>query len=232
MLAQALLARYNGYAARCARHSDAARGGPDARAAKGIMGEPYAGLVLLVDGDTALRRAMRDFLMQSGCAVLEARDAYDGLFICAQYGTAINLLITEINLLPVGGIKLAENALRLWPKLQVLCMSADAEPGGVQYWMKYLNAQYLPKPFQPFQLHEKVFSLLGRRLEDAPMPILDAPPQDWMRDARKHAAPVADTQAEPRRTSMPTRWDAFRPHADMSKPASSGRDPLFWLKEF
>lgn len=207
--------------------------GPGARDAKGIMGEPYAGLVLLVDGDMALRRAMRDFLMQSGCAVLEARDAYDGLFLCAQYGTAIDLLITEINLLPVGGIKLAENALRLWPRLQVLCMSADAEPCGVQHWMKYLNAQFLPKPFQPFQLHEKVFTLLGRRLEDAPMPIMDAPPQDWIRGSGKNAVPVAGPRADPQlRPSMPTRWDAFRPHADMSKPSTSGRDPLFWLKEF
>jgi DNA-binding NtrC family response regulator len=169
------------------------------------MGEPYSGLVLVVDGDTALRRAMRDYLMQSGCAVLEARDAYDALFIIAQYGKSISLLITEINLLPVGGIKLAENALRLVPSLQVICTSADVEMRGVKYWMRYLRADFLPKPFALFQLHEKVIALLGHRHQDAPIPT---------------RAPLA------------TRWESFRPHADMSKPASNNDDPLFWLKEF
>ena len=189
------------------------------------MGEPSAGLVLLVDGDTALRRAMRDFLQNSGCTVLEARDAYDALFTCAQYGEAINLLITEINLLPVGGIKLAENAMRLWPRLQVLCMSADADPIGVQYWMRYLNAQFLPKPFSPFVLHERVFSLLGTRVADAPMPILDILTQPWA-----DAPAPAPTHA--RMPAIQPRWDAFRPPADLSLPVSGNADPLFWLKEF
>jgi DNA-binding NtrC family response regulator len=212
------------------------------------MGEPYSGLVLVVDGDAELRRAMRDYLMQSGCAVLEARDAYDALFIIAQYGKSINLLITEINLLPVGGIKLAENALRLVPSLQVICTSADVEMRGVKYWMRYLSADFLPKPFAPHQLREKVFALLGHRYEDAPMPILDYGREPWMEaEDRKAgraiaaaalAVPAATATASsaapplPARTPPATRWEAFRPHMDMSKPTSSNDDPLFWLKEF
>ncbi len=191
------------------------------------MGEPSAGLVLLVDGDQVLRRAMRDFLQQSGCTVLEARDAYDALFTCAQYPGAINLMITELNLLPVGGVKLAENALRLWPRLQILCMSADADMRGVHYWMRYLNAQYLPKPFSPFQLHEKVFSLLGTHMDDARMPVLDILPDSIRPDPAPAHAPV-----NARLPSTLPRWDAFRSHTDTSLPASNGRDPLFWLKEF
>lgn len=131
--------------------------------------------VLLVDDDLELRTAMRDFLSNSGYRVLEARDSYDGLFLCAQYGWSINLLITEINLLPVSGIKLAENILRLYPQTQVLCMSSCEETRPVRYWMKYLDAFYIPKPFSPFELHEKVHEILGDRYEDAPMPVLDVP---------------------------------------------------------
>lgn len=130
--------------------------------------------VLLVDDDTELRTAMRDFLARSGLRVLEARNTYDGLFLSAQYGWGIHLLITEINLLPVSGIKLAENVLRLFPQTQVLCMSACEETRPVKYWMKYLNAYFLPKPFSPFDLHEKVHDILGDRYEDAPMPVVDA----------------------------------------------------------
>lgn len=218
------------------------------------MGEPYSGLVLVVDGDAALRRAMRDYLMESGCAVLEARDAYDALFIIAQYGKSIDLLITEINLLPVGGIKLAENALRLVPSLQVICTSADVEMRGVKYWMRYLRADFLPKPFAPHRLREKVFALLGHRYEDAPMPILDYGREPWMEAedgnpgrtesaaalalpaatafSAATAAPPSVAQAHPARTPSETQWEGFRPHMDVSKPASNNDDPLFWLKEF
>ena len=192
------------------------------------MGAPYSGMVLVVDGDAGLRRAMRDYLMRSGCAVMEARDAYDALFLIAQYGKSINLLITEINLLPVGGIKLAENALRLVPSLQVICASADVEMRGVKYWMRYLRADFLPKPFAPQQLHEKVFALLGHRYEDAPIPILDYGRDPWL--AAKAAVPAP--AHHPARIPSPARWEAFRPHMEMSKPASNDDDPLFWLKEF
>lgn len=121
---------------------------------------------------------MRDFLSNSGCRVLEARNTYDGLFLCAQYGWGIHLLITEINLLPVSGIKLAENVLRIFPQIQVLCMSDCEETRPVKYWMKYLDASFLRKPFSPFELHEKVHDLLGTRYEDAPMPVLDVQPAE------------------------------------------------------
>lgn len=129
--------------------------------------------ILLVDDDPQLRRSMREFLETSGFSVLEARNSYDGLFTLAQHGLQIRLIITEVNLLPVGGIKLAENALRLFPHLQVLCMSTGVDEKGMQYWMRYLGAQFLQKPFSPFQLHEKVHLALGRHIEDAAISILD-----------------------------------------------------------
>lgn len=129
--------------------------------------------VLIVDDDPQLRRSMREFLETSGFYVMEARNAYDGLFTIAQYGAQLRLLITELNLLPVGGVKLAENALRLWPHLQILCTSDMADAQGLAYWMRYLNAQFLQKPFSPFELHERVHLALGRHIQDAPISIMD-----------------------------------------------------------
>jgi DNA-binding response OmpR family regulator len=129
--------------------------------------------ILLVDDDPDLRRSMREFLESSGFRVIEARNSYDGLFAVAQFGNQIRLLITELNLLPVGGIKLAENALRLAPHLQILCMSTETDNQGLAYWMRYLNSQFLQKPFSPFELHERVHMTLGRHIQDAPISILD-----------------------------------------------------------
>lgn len=129
--------------------------------------------VLIVDEDVELRRSMREFLEASGFVVLDAKNSYDGLFLVAQHGARLRILITELSLLPVGGIKLAENALRLWPHLQIICMAELFDAKGIAYWMRYLNAQFLEKPFSPFELHERVFTALGERLTDAPFSILD-----------------------------------------------------------
>jgi DNA-binding NtrC family response regulator len=137
------------------------------------MDTAQSGSILLVDDDPELRRSMREFLESSGFNIIEARNSYDGLFAVAQFGHQIRMIITELNLLPVGGIKLAENALRLCPHIQILCMSTEADTHGIAYWMRYLNAQFLQKPFSPFELHERVHLALGLHLEAAPISILD-----------------------------------------------------------
>ncbi len=178
--------------------------------------------VLLVDDDLELRTAMRDFLAGAGCRVLEARNAYDGLFLAAQHGHGIRLLVTEINLLPVSGIKLAENVLRLFPQTQVLCMSACQETRPVRHWMKYLNAAFLPKPFSPFDLHEKVHAILADRYEAAPMPVPDVRP----------AGPgVADLIAGTGRFDGALR-EAASGRSVGQDYSSNSADPGFWLREF
>lgn len=152
---------------------------------------PEAGrTILLVDDDAELRTGMRDFLAGSGCRVLEARNSYDGLFLCAQHGPSIDLLLTEINLLPVSGIKLAENVLRLFPQIQVICMSQCEETRPLRHWMKYLNASFLRKPFSPVELHEAVRGVLSRHRLDDPIPVVEAPSAPD--GSREHAASSSD----------------------------------------
>jgi DNA-binding NtrC family response regulator len=202
------------------------------------MGEPYAGLVLVVDDDAALRHAMKEYLMKSGCAVLEARDTYDGLFLCAQYGHALNLMITEINLLPVSGVKLAESALRLWPKIQVVCTAANADMRGVQYWMNYLHADFLPKPFTPAQLHQLVFGLLGKREESqASAPHAQEPHTQHQAFPAQPSRPALPAQLSlpprPPLTPFPSDASGSEPGQAVRGPAeNNARNPLFWLTEF
>jgi DNA-binding response OmpR family regulator len=167
-------------------------------------------VLLLVDDDLQLRTAMRDFLSEARFQVLEARNTYDGMFLMAQYGACIDLLITEINLLPVGGIKLAENALRLNSSLRVICMSDPFDGPGMDYWMRYLGAQYLKKPFTPLELHERVQAALGR------------PPE------------ISDVPIDYRSPTSSQFWE--RPEGSASslleRQGSDNQDPTFWLREF
>jgi two-component system, cell cycle response regulator CpdR len=200
------------------------------------MGETCAGLVLVVDDDAELRRVMRAALTEAGCAVLEARDAYEGLFACAQYGNALHLLITEINLLPVGGIKLAENALRLWPHIQVLCTSADAEPKGVHHWMRYLSAEFLPKPFTAPQLQRAAFRMLAKRDQDFPATTATAVPLRMppmpSRAYPSLSASVSESASPSISAPSSARAQAVTATVPAASLAPASRNPKFWLKEF
>jgi DNA-binding response OmpR family regulator len=171
--------------------------------------------ILLVDDDPQLRRSMREFLETSGFCVLEARNSYDALYAVAQHGQQIRLLITELNLLPVGGVKLAENVIRLWPHIQVICMSAGADNRGLEFWMRYLGAQFLQKPFSPFDLHERVHLALGQHIQDAAISIMDY-----------QATATVATHGQ--------RNGSFENgHGDLDLPTRTGStdDPMFWLQE-
>jgi DNA-binding response OmpR family regulator len=172
-----------------------------------------AKVILLVDDDMELRTSLRDFLVNLGFQVLEARDAYDGLFLCAQYGTRIDILLTEINLLPVGGIKLAENALRLWPQIQVVCMSQAFDAPGTKYWMRYLGAHFLRKPFTPLELHECLQMVSGQIQDGMPLPL----PENG----------VSPTSSQ----FWERRYPPESPQA-IGFERSDSQDPTFWMKEF
>jgi DNA-binding NtrC family response regulator len=117
--------------------------------------------LLLVDDDMELRKDARDFLHGAGFHVLEARNSYDGLFLCAQHGHGIDVLITEINLLPVGGMKLAENIARVWPQIRIICMSRHHDAPGVEPWLRLLGARFLRKPFAHEELRACVLAALA-----------------------------------------------------------------------
>ncbi len=187
--------------------------------------------VLLVDEDMGMRRGLRDFLVKSGFQVLEARNSYDALFLCAQHGQNIHLLLTELNLLPVGGVKLAENCLRLWPHLQVVCMSDPVHLPGIQYWMDYLGARFLEKPFSPFELHEAVHGALGLDTQRADMPIDDA------FALPVYASPEKAGLAQPLGALMDGPYDGSAEAQLQSMPdfptfiMESQSDPGFWMRD-
>ncbi len=150
----------------------------------GPSGGPSPGTVLIVDENIALRKVLRNFLHSMGFNVLETGNSYDALFMCAQFGPQIRVLLTEINLLPVSGIKLAENALRLCPHMQIICMAEHYNEDFTKYWLRYLSAEFLQKPFSFIDLHERLVNLLGDSMEDIPFPDFDASPIRESRQAQ------------------------------------------------
>ncbi|MEO6599354.1 MAG: response regulator [Polyangiaceae bacterium] len=119
-----------------------------------------SGTVLVVEDDTAVRQVACRILRQRGYAVLEARRPSEARRVCADHGSTIDLLLTDVIMPDCTGPQLAHELTERYPQMKVVYMSGypgrDAgragalEPGVV----------YIEKPFSPVALAEKVRATL------------------------------------------------------------------------
>ena len=105
-----------------------------------------------------LRALVSRVLQQQGYTVIEASDGADALDIALGYESAIDLLVTDIVMPHLRGTELARRVRAVFPAIKVLFISgyADDEP------LDHLGPGFgfLPKPFSPQVLGERVRSLL------------------------------------------------------------------------
>jgi two-component system cell cycle sensor histidine kinase/response regulator CckA len=116
--------------------------------------------ILLVEDDEAVRRVAIRILAACGYNVLEAKRATDARRICAEMGATIDLLLTDVVMPEISGLKLAQELLEAHPRLRVLYMSGY--PGGAVAHEGILAADtaYLEKPFSAAGLAQKVRAAL------------------------------------------------------------------------
>jgi PAS domain S-box-containing protein len=117
--------------------------------------------ILLVEDDEAVRRVAVRILRSCGYNVIEAARVTDARHSCAEMGSSIDLLLTDVVMPEVSGLKLAEELSRYHPKLRVLYMSGY--PGGaiVHDGILDADAAYIEKPFSAEDLAAKVRATLG-----------------------------------------------------------------------
>jgi PAS domain S-box-containing protein len=117
--------------------------------------------VLLVEDEEDVRRLSSEILKTCGYTVLETGDPLEALVIGEQRKGTIDLLLTDMVMPGMRGSELADRLEATNPKLHVLCMSGYAdemiaaaanEPARV----------FLPKPFAPDDLANKVRQALAR----------------------------------------------------------------------
>jgi len=88
--------------------------------------------------------------------VLIAPRPLAALEICERQ--AVDLLISDIAMPEMDGVKLAERVLKLYPNAQVLLISGEAKEAPVL--SKSRRVRFLRKPFFPAQLIECLLELL------------------------------------------------------------------------
>ncbi|HEY3926847.1 MAG TPA: PAS domain-containing protein [Candidatus Koribacter sp.] len=79
--------------------------------------------ILLVEDETGLRTAVREFLGTQGYNVLSAGDAVEALRLAEQYQGTIDALLTDLVMPGMDGIELGKTVRSKYPKIRTLFMS-------------------------------------------------------------------------------------------------------------
>jgi signal transduction histidine kinase/response regulator RpfG family c-di-GMP phosphodiesterase len=124
--------------------------------------------ILLVEDDDAVRAVTARMLESRGYIVFEARDADEARAACAEHGSRIDLLLTDIVMPKTNGPKLAEELRTALPALRVLFMSGYSGAAVTRHTALAEGVAYLEKPFTASSLSTKVRAALDADDHEAP----------------------------------------------------------------
>jgi PAS domain S-box-containing protein len=116
--------------------------------------------VLLVEDESGVRSLARRALQEFGYRILEAKNGAEALAVARQSSDPIDLLLTDVVMPVMGGRELAQRLKQERPETRVLFTSGYPDTAGMQQDVEEAGVPYLPKPYTPNQLAEKVREVL------------------------------------------------------------------------
>ena len=121
------------------------------------------GLALVVEDQPAIRRTMARSLKELGLQVLEAGSAEEALSLVEDLNAQVDLLVTDVVLPGLTGVKLAEKLRLRAPKLRVVVSSGylGVESESNNAALQVPDTAFLPKPFTGRQLMSVVGSMFA-----------------------------------------------------------------------
>ncbi len=90
----------------------------------------YAGVVLVVDDEAAIREVAHRVLTSAGYRVITAANGQDALDVLEDPGTRADVLLTDVVMPGMTGEAFAARVKRIRPDIRVLFMSGYQRPGG------------------------------------------------------------------------------------------------------
>ncbi len=118
--------------------------------------------ILIVEDHPDVRKLASDVLRSQGYQVIEVPAAEEALSISRSHVGAIDLMLTDVVLPGMSGRELAERIGHDRPEMRILYMSGYAENAIVHRGILLPGIAFLPKPFSPQALLEKIRELLGQ----------------------------------------------------------------------
>jgi len=123
------------------------------------------GLALVVEDQAAIRRTMARSLKELGLQVLEAGSAEEALALVEDLNAQVDLLVTDVVLPGLTGVKLAEQLRVRCPKLRVVVSSGylGIESDSNAAHMQMPDTTFLAKPFTGRQLMSVVGAMYANK---------------------------------------------------------------------
>ena len=116
--------------------------------------------ILVVEDDGSLRQLVSLTLNEQGYTVLEAENGRDAIQVPEQHGSTIHLLLTDVIMPEMNGRELANALTPLHPDMKVIYMSGYSEGIVDRHGVLDPGTFFLPKPFDPDNLAQKVREVL------------------------------------------------------------------------
>jgi PAS domain S-box-containing protein len=118
--------------------------------------------VLLVDDEDGIRRLLTETLGMGGYTVLQARHGSEALDLCERHPGPIHVMVTDVVMPQMSGRELAQRVRPIRPDMKVLYVSGYADISVTHHGVIDADSAFLPKPFMPQALAQKIRELLGR----------------------------------------------------------------------
>jgi two-component system cell cycle sensor histidine kinase/response regulator CckA len=121
-------------------------------------------VILVVDDEPFVLNIVCSILENARYTVLRAASAFEALEIGRRFDAHIHLLLSDVIMPGLSGPSLAENFSEIHPETE--CMFMAGLPDSPEVCERILNRgrAFLPKPFFPRTLVNKVHEVLGGNL--------------------------------------------------------------------
>ncbi len=116
--------------------------------------------ILVVEDEDAVRSLTMLVLRKAGYDVLEACDGAAALQIAENHQGEIDLVVTDVVMPGLGGRLVVEKLLQQRPQMRVLYLSGYTDDAVFRQGVQHHEVNFLPKPFTPAALTEKVREVL------------------------------------------------------------------------
>ena len=117
--------------------------------------------ILLVEDEEVVRGLASSTLKFAGYEVTQASDGEDALAVFEEHDGGFDLVITDVVMPRMSGRDLMRKVAVSVPDMKVLYMSGHIADDELQAEITKDDVPYLPKPFKPSELTQKVSELFG-----------------------------------------------------------------------
>ncbi len=120
-------------------------------------------MILIVDDEAPLRDIGNQILSRDGYKTMAACSGEEALDLYLEKGDEIDLVILDISMPGMGGLKCLDKLIELNPDIKVIIASGYSQNGPLQDAISSGAAMFIPKPFRRAEMLTAVRGMLDRR---------------------------------------------------------------------